>query len=609
MITRLRLALLSFLLVPLALAAQQAVSDQDPPVFRSEITFIEVDVAVTDRSGAFVRDLTADDFTVLQDGEPQEVSTFTLVDLPLPSVQAITASAFDDPRAPRGLDAEEGRVYALLLDSPLILAPGPTRGTENEAIRRIQRVATQFLEEALGDRDRMSVVHVQSRPEPVQDLTDSRPHLRAAINGLGQLPQPATMLLLGRQLQIRAITNGFRAIEETAERLGTIDGRRKAILWVGGRAPFNPAGQGYDAAEASAILFARRDAIRAAARHNVAIYPIDPDGLTTRTGAAELNRVGGLREVAIDTGGTAIVNTNNFTGGFERIVRDNSTYYLLGYYPTSDHRDGRFHDITVRVNRPGVTVRARRGYFAPEGRTPIVVAERTPMSTAIDALATLDTRDPLRLRTSAWMPGQESDGGAMWIVGELDAQTRREREFSSGTTVEVVILGPGGDAALSETLEVPSSALSFAVRTPDPVALVPGSYTVRVQVRGTGSASLSELARVVVPENGSPLGEAVLWRRGPSTGPRHVVTADSRFRRNELLRLELPTAGDAPVEARMLGRTGDPMQIPVQVSAREEDGLQWIVVDATLSPLAQGDYAIEVTQGDASQITAFRMVP
>jgi hypothetical protein len=54
---------------------------------------------------------------------------------------------------------------------------------------------------------------------------------------------------------------------------------------VGGRAPFNPPDQGYDAAEASAILFAQRDAIRAAARNNVAIYPIDPDGLSTRTGA------------------------------------------------------------------------------------------------------------------------------------------------------------------------------------------------------------------------------------------------------------------------------------------------------------------------------------
>jgi VWFA-related protein len=608
MITRSRLLPLGLLMVPLALAAQDPASSQDPPVFRSEITFIEVDVFVTDRSGAFVRDLTKDDFSVLQDGEPQEVSTLAFVDLPLPSVRAITSSPVDEPRPLRSADPSEGRIYALLLDSPTIITRGPTRGTEYDAIRRIQRVATQFLEEALGEDDRMSVVHVQSRPEhPVQDLTDSRPHLRAAINGLGSLSQPAAMQLLGRQLQVRAIVNGFRAIEEASERLGAIDGRRKAILWVGGRAPFPD--QGYDAAEAGAILFARRDAIRAAARNNVAIYPIDPDGLSTRTGAGELMRVGGLRDVAVDTGGIALVNTNNFTGGFERIVRDNSTYYLLGYYPSTDHTDGRFHEISVRVNRPGVTVRARRGYFASEGRTPAIVAARTPTSTAIDALGALDTREPLRLRTAAWMPGHEGAQGAVWLVGELDSQTRRERNFASGSTVEITLLAPDGQQAFSDTIDLPSSALSFAARTPDAEGLAPGHYTLRVQVTGANAASISELARILVPADGSPLGEAVLWRRGPSTGPRHVQTADPRFRRNELLRLELPTAGEGAVEARMLGRTGDPMQIPVQVSEREDDGMRWIVVDATLSALAPSDYAIEVVQGDASQVTAFRMVP
>jgi hypothetical protein len=320
-------------------------------------------------------------------------------------------------------------------------------------------------------------------------------------------------------------------------------------------------------------------------------------------------RVSGLRQVAVDTGGVALVNTNNFTGGFERIVRDNSTYYLLGYYPSTDHTDGRFHEISVRVNRPGVTVRARRGYFASEGRTPVVFAARTPTSTAIDALGSLDTREPLRLRTAAWMPEHEGAQGAVWLVGELDSQTRRERNFASGSTVEITLLAPDGGQAFSDTIELPSSALSFAVRAADTEGLGPGHYTLRVQVTGANSASVSELARILVPADGSPLGEAVLWRRGPSTGPRHVQTADPRFRRNELLRLELPTTGEGAVEARMLSRTGDPMQIPVQVSEREDEGVRWIVVDATLSPLAPSDYAIEVTQGDASQVTAFRMVP
>ena len=60
-----------------------------------------------------------------------------------------------------------------------------------------------------------------------------------------------------------------------------------------------------------------------------------------------------------------VIGTNDFSRAFADIVRDNSTYYLLGYDPTTERRDGKFHEITVRVKRPGLTVRARRGYLAP----------------------------------------------------------------------------------------------------------------------------------------------------------------------------------------------------------------------------------------------------
>ena len=69
-----------------------------------------------------------------------------------------------------------------------------------------------------------------------------------------------------------------------------------------------------------------------------------------------------------ETGGFAAVNRNDFTNVFDRIVRDNSSYYVLAYYPPSDKRDGKFHRIEVKVNRPGLIVRSRRGYAPPEAR-------------------------------------------------------------------------------------------------------------------------------------------------------------------------------------------------------------------------------------------------
>ena len=74
-----------------------------------------------------------------------------------------------------------------------------------------------------------------------------------------------------------------------------------------------------------------------------------------------------LRELAEQTGGIASVNTNDVTPAFERIVDANSRYYVLGYYPPTHPRDGRFHKIEVRVKRPNVRVEARRGYASPRG--------------------------------------------------------------------------------------------------------------------------------------------------------------------------------------------------------------------------------------------------
>src|SRR5258705_7218152 len=81
-------------------------------------------------------------------------------------------------------------------------------------------------------------------------------------------------------------------------------------------------------------------------------------------------RLDSLRTLAENTDGLAIVDSNNLAGGMKRVVADLSSYYLLGYYANTK-LDGKYHAITVRVKRPGVQVRARRGYLAatPEAMT------------------------------------------------------------------------------------------------------------------------------------------------------------------------------------------------------------------------------------------------
>jgi hypothetical protein len=100
-----------------------------------------------------------------------------------------------------------------------------------------------------------------------------------------------------------------------------------------------------------------------------------------------------------------------------------------------------------------------------------------------------------------------------------------------------------------------------------------------------------------------------VWRRRPATGLTYSRSADPRASRTDRLRFEFAsTAAPAPA-ATLLDRTGQPMAVPLQVSTRDEAGVRWIVVETALAPLAPGDYAVEVKAGDASRITAFRVVP
>ena len=111
-------------------------------------------------------------------------------------------------------------------------------------------------------------------------------------------------------------------------------------------------------------------------RNNTAIYAVDPRGLAVGGFDITANismqhqpvvshaSIDTLRELADNTDGRAIVNRNDLAAGMKQIIRDSSAYYLVGYNSTQAPTDGKFHEIKVRVKRPGVQVRARRGYWA-----------------------------------------------------------------------------------------------------------------------------------------------------------------------------------------------------------------------------------------------------
>ena len=151
-------------------------------------------------------------------------------------------------------------------------------------------------------------------------------------------------------LELRAGVT-LSALEALATQMGGLREGRKSILFFSQGPPLPPSSpneQRY------------REAMEAANRGNVTIHVIDPRPL----GSVGFGGANTLRRIAADTGGRAIVNTNDPTEQLNGVMADASAYYLIGYTPTRRGNDGKFHEIKVRVKRRGVRVTARRGYWS-----------------------------------------------------------------------------------------------------------------------------------------------------------------------------------------------------------------------------------------------------
>jgi VWFA-related protein len=376
----------------------------------------------------------------------------------------------------------------------------------------------------------------------------------------------------------------------------------------------------------------RLDEVSANARlNNVSLYPIMPaalSGLPTRrpTGGAfnpgAFSRQDALRGLAEDTDGLAIVNSNEVEENLKKMMTSTSAYYLLSYTPTNTLVDGKFRRITVKVKRPNTHVRARPGYVAttlnmmPAELRPTAPVEKIEHPDAVaSALSELTRATPgmLHIRSTPWMyraaPG--APASALWIIAEIDPQLRAKAPWTGGGTAELTLRPVGGGNVISRKAEIaPTSAVVEFEFSGADVQLPAGTYAMQLQLVGSGGDPLGDFMRLTVPGEPTTMGEPVMSRRVSSPGQRYARTADARFKKNEVMRFELPTTSDEPAAARLLDTKGSVLSVPVQVSERPDPSgaFRWIVIEMPVTPLAPAYYAIEVKQGSASRVTAFRVV-
>jgi len=471
------------------------------PRFRTEVNVVEIDATVLDEQGEAVAGLTAADFEVLEDGQPQQIVSFSQIDIPL------TASAqfagVDGPVSPdvrSNRQPASGRLYVVVLDDMNI---NPIR------IETVRSAAREFIDSYFGAGDIGAVMYTSGRVDASQDFTSDPQLLVASIDKfMGRGVQSSAMeaaekyyadrltietdpanakleaskaeqLAAGMQ-DARSRTLGnvygspasvdiqdfgraqrvitvFDTVRTLAESLASLSGRRKSVVMFSEGLNYqltDPFGM----RSVSDVLRATQDTLNAAARANVNFYTIDPrmlDGVGTDfmqmsgpgmpMGATqdaireELQRSqDSLRVLAEETGGFASLNTNSFASAFDRIVQRNSQYYVLAYASPPHRQDGKFHSIDVRVKRPGVKITARRGYASQRQATAEELKKREAERVARDARRPNSDKTSTALRDVLGGPLQQSGLGL-----SVHAAPFRHSDKESSVALAIEIDGDG----------------------------------------------------------------------------------------------------------------------------------------------------------------------
>jgi len=377
----------------------------NPPrvTFSATTNLVVVDVTVTDPSGKPATNLTKDDFILLEDGKPQTLLSCDLQKLetkPLPAAatpelktrEAAPAPAKPAP-APASTDPDakyrDRRLIVMLFDLSSMQPAEQIRSAD---------AATKFINTQLTRSDLVSIMTYGITLKTVQDFTDDRDELFAAIRGLhigesseqqgladtGPDSEDQSAAFVADETEFNIFNTDLKlaALEDAARRLAPYP-EKKALVYIS-------AGVDKTGVDNQSQL---RATVNEAVRANVAFYPIDARGLVAQVPGGDASQAGAvgsklysgagqqslrnslhdeqetLVTLAADTGGKALVDSNDLTVGMRQIQKDIESYYILTYASTNAAEDGRYRRIQLKlaphVNLAKAKLNYRQGYFAP----------------------------------------------------------------------------------------------------------------------------------------------------------------------------------------------------------------------------------------------------
>ena len=380
----------------LLLAAAPAVPQQAS--FHATTTLVNVNVNVVGRDGKPVANLTRDDFILLEDGKPQQILSCDFQHLAGEKLPPIEAPALKSRPAPTPASTPKPKLEVTQArDHRLIILFFDFSSMEPAEQFRAEDAAIRFLNTQMTTSDLVSIEVLASSLDTVQPFTADREALITSIHKLriGDSSELASMGDTGADSQDQSgmftadetefnIFNTDRklsALQDAARSLAEYP-QKKALVYIS-------SGVEKTGLDNQSQLEAT---INTAVRANVAFYPIDarglmasaPGGDASQTGAVGNKLYSGagqkslqdsfqnqqetLFTLASDTGGKALLDSNDLTLGIRQVQQDIDSYYTLSYSSTNKAEDGRYRRIEVRLAPRLASLHARldyrKGYYA-----------------------------------------------------------------------------------------------------------------------------------------------------------------------------------------------------------------------------------------------------
>jgi VWFA-related protein len=488
---------------PLLLLLTFVVSAQQPPqtgvTFSTTTNLVVLNVAVRDSSGAPVTGLKREDFTVLEDDKPQTISVFEFQKLeldPLPPVApspgapppAAAAARLIATSAPGSVRYQDRRLLVLFFD----LSSMPPADQI-----RAQEAGLKFIDRQLTASDMVSIMTFATRLQVQQDFTSDREKLKEVIKSfrLGEGSEMAensdaagddegedtgaAFTADETEFNIFNTDRKLSALESAAKMLAPL-AEKKALVYFS-------SGVGKTGVENDSQI---RSTVNAAIRANVSFYPVDARGLTAlppggdasksaprgsgifsgqaqRKQSAKFNdQQETLSTLAADTGGKALLDSNDLGEGIVAAQKDIRSYYIVGYYSTNTAEDGRFRKIRVRLEgQPRARLDYRQGYYAAKQYAKFDASEKERQLEEALALADPVTDLPIALEVNYFRMTREKffvpvavkiPGSMIGLrrkgkseVGELDfiGEVRDEKGKAAGAVRDTIPLKLSEQAA------------------------------------------------------------------------------------------------------------------------------------------------------------------